>query len=678
MKKNYDILFTPAKIGSCEIKNRFVMVPMISTALLEWSSHPVGYSDKAKDLLVNRAKDGVGLIVTGAFLPFSVEGHSCIADHPEVFEGLDETIDEIHSYGTKIFFQMSAGTGRNFTLSKEMRDNYEKINAAMNLDAIGASASEGLPNRWVPEIKTKAFTKKDIDDMIRAFAETAYLCKQHGVDGIDVHALHEGYLLDQFALAYTNHRTDEYGGSLENRLRFACEIVKAIKEKCGEDYPVILRYSVTSRTRDFGKGIIPADTESAEIGRTLEESFKAVKILTEAGYDAFDADNGTYDAWYYAHPPVYMPMNCNLKEVEAIKPYTDKPLICAGRMELNSAADAIREGRIDFVGIGRQFLADEQYLTKIREDREEDVRPCISCHLGCFPVGLWKNSGCVMGELGNCALNPYTANEKMYALKQTDNPKHFAVIGGGIAGMEFALQAVNRGHSVDLYEKTNRLGGVFNEAAVFTFKEKDRELLAFYAKQIEKSSVNVHLNCEIKDLSSIDADEIVVATGAMSEKTIPVPGIENAVTAINFLAKGLECGDNVVIIGGGLTGCEIAYELAMKGKHPVIVEVQDDILKVPGSCMANTGYLRDAFEHYKVPVYTEAAVEKITEESVTIKVNDNIIELPADTTVLSVGYNNGTTFKNIDSDKVHVIGDADKVSNLMFAIRGANDLIIKY
>ena len=678
MKSDYEILFTPARIGSCEIKNRFVMAPMVATSLIEWSFHPSGYSDKAKDLLVNRAKDGVGLIVTGATTIFSLADHSCLADHPEAFEGLDEAIDEIHSYGTKIFFQLTAGAGRNFPFNDAMRDNYDAMNAAMNLDASAASASEGLPNRWVPEIKTKEFTKAQIDEMIEAFAETAWLCKQHGVDGIDVHAIHEGYLLDQFAMPYTNHRSDEYGGSLENRLRFACEIVKAVKKRCGEDYPVILRYSVTSKVRDFGKGIIPADNRSVEIGRTLEESKEAVRILTEAGYDAFNADNGTYDSWYYAHPPVYMPVNCNLKDVEAIRPYTDKPIVCAGKMQLDAAAESIREGNIDFVGIGRQFLADELFLTKIREEKEEDVRPCIGCHLGCFPMGLWKDSGCVMGALGNCALNPYTSNEKTYEVTQTETPKHFAVIGGGIAGMEFALQAVKRGHTVDLYEKSGRLGGVFNEAASFTFKEKDRDLIAFYIRQIQKSSVALHLGYEVTDLKDIDADEIVIATGSIGAKRIPVPGVENTVAALDYLRKGAGNEENVVIIGGGLTGCEIAYELALAGKHPSIVEVQDDILKVPGSSMANTGYLRDAFEFYNVPVYTSAGVQKVDEKTVTIAVDGQEVTLPSDVTILSVGYNNGVPFEVEESEHVHVIGDANKVANLLLAIRSANDLVIQY
>jgi 2-enoate reductase len=322
-------------------------------------------------------------------------------------------------------------------------------------------------------------TKEHIHEVVEDFARTALLCKNAGIDGIDVHALHEGYLLDQFAAKYTNHRTDEYGGSLENRLRFACEIVKAVKEKCGEDYPVIIRFSVESKTRAFGHGILPEDHTSVEIGRDVEEAKKAVKILSEAGYDAFDADNGTYDSWYFAHPPVYMPLNCNLPESLAISEYADKPIICAGRMQLDESAEAIAKDQIQFMGIGRQFLADEQYLTKIREDRLDDIRPCISCHLGCMGYGMWKGSGAVFGSMSTCALNPYCNHEAEYAVKKSEDPKHFAVIGGGITGIVFALQADRRGHTVDLYEKSDRLAGVFNEAACISFKEKDRDLITY-------------------------------------------------------------------------------------------------------------------------------------------------------------------------------------------------------
>ncbi len=676
MKKDYEILFTPGRIGNLELKNRFVMVPMHPTSFMDWTTKAKGLIPEKEQLYLDRAKDGIGLIITGCFSFYCFANRECLADHPEAFDGVKEFLDKVHAYGTKVFVQMTAGMGRNHPVTKEMFANMDTLVKNTQFDVTTASADE-LPNRWIPEYKTKRMTREQIHKVVEDFGRTALLCKQAGIDGIDVHAVHEGYLLDQFACTYTNHRTDEYGGSLENRLRFACEIVKAIKDKCGQDYPVIIRYSVVSRTRDFGKGIIPQDNRSQEIGRNLEESKKAVKILSDAGYDAINADNGTYDSWYYAHPPVYMPLNCNLQDAIAIRPYTDKPVICAGRMQLHEAAEAIRNDQIQFVGIGRQFLTDEQYLTKIRNEQEEDIRPCIGCHLGCMGYALWKDSGAVIGSTETCALNPYCDNEKKYAVVPTSHPRHFAVIGGGIAGMEFALKADKRGHQVDLYEKSGRLAGVFNEAAAFSFKEKDRELIDYYKRQIEKSNVQVHLNTEIKDLSTLDADEIVIATGASNPRTLQIPGSELACSALDFLKNGLNSGENVVIIGGGLTGCEIAYELALTGKKPAIVEMQDDILKVPGVCMANTSFLRDAFEFYGVPVYTEAKTLRITETTAVIEQKDGTqLELPADTSVVSIGYENGTPFQ--ESEHVHVIGDAKKVANLFGAIKAANDLIIQF
>ena len=176
-------------------------------------------------------------------------------------------------------------------------------------------------------------TVPQIEEIIDAFARTALLCKEAGVDGVEVHAVHEGYLLDQFAMKYTNHRTDAYGGSFENRYRFAVEIVKAIKAVCGQDYPVSIRYSVISKVKDFCYGALPGETDYTEIGRDMEESEKAARYLQDAGYDMLDADNGTYDSWYWSHPPMYMPQNCNLDDVAHIKGCVSIPVVCAGRME---------------------------------------------------------------------------------------------------------------------------------------------------------------------------------------------------------------------------------------------------------------------------------------------------------------------------------------------------------
>ena len=247
MKKEYEILFTPMQIGSCEIKNRFVMCPMEGTTMIGWLMGK-GFDEEVHDLFIDRAKDGVGLLIPGAVSVFSMPGHQWLYQHPEAFEGVSEMMDEIHTYGSKVFFQLSCGLGRNTLVPKEMYEQYEKINPILRLDLMNASADEGLPNRWISEFKTQQLSVDQIQELIHAIAETAYLCKINGVDGIDVHAVHEGYLLDQFAMPYTNHRTDAYGGNLENRLRFACEVVQAIKAKCGQDYPVILRYSATSNS----------------------------------------------------------------------------------------------------------------------------------------------------------------------------------------------------------------------------------------------------------------------------------------------------------------------------------------------------------------------------------------------------------------------------------------------
>ncbi len=680
MKKAYESLFTPAKIGNCEIPNRFILCAMEGTTIVDWMMAK-GYNGEVADLLVNRAKDGVGLIIPGALHLRSFIGKQWCYQHPQAFTGVDKLFSKIHKYGSKIFIQMTCGMGRSFPMMKIFSENKEMLRPLIDIDYFNAAADDGLPNIWEPDEKTHGLTVEEIQEFVTAYAETSYLMKQLGADGIEVHAVHEGYLMDSFTTPYMNHRTDAYGGSLENRYRFPCEVVKAIKKRCGEDFPVILRYSVTSKTKGIMKGIIPGDDVSLEIGRDMEDSEKAIQLLTQAGYDGFNCDNGTYDAWYYAHPPVYMPYNCNLEEAVHIKKFTTAPIGVAGRMQLDEAAEAVRSGEIDFVGIARQFLTDEKFLTKIREDRMDDILPCISCHTGCLPLSLYKDSGCVTNfeeEYGICALRPYTRNEKKYAPTPAKNPKKMAVIGGGIAGMEFALRACERGHNVTLYEKSNELGGVYIAAAAPSYKGKDRELLAYYRKHILRSDVHVHMNCEITDLSDLDADEIVIATGAASTNTLHVYGGEYTIPAVEYLRGKAEVGDHIAVIGGGLTGCEIAYELAMEGKHPVIIEIRNDLIIGAGISMANSHYLKDALDFYKVPVYLESQVTEVRKYAVVIERKDGTREeIPANSVIVSMGYTSGHPFVGQESEHVHVIGDADKVGNLRKAIWAANDLVVK-
>ena len=241
-----------------------------------------------------------------------------------------------------------------------------------------------IHNVWNKDIMHREMTKEEIHERVEAFGKLAKMCKDAGIDGVEVHAVHEGYLLDQFAISAMNTRTDEYGGSLENRLRFTCEIIQEIKRVCGKDYPVTVRYSVASKMKGWNQGALPGE-DYKEFGRSLEESPKAAQILEAAGCDALNADNGTYDSWYYPHPPVYMPLACNLPECEYIKNFVNIPVICAGRMhDPVSASEAVASGKIDAIGLARPLLADPQWPNKAQPGDLDNIRPCISCHVGCM------------------------------------------------------------------------------------------------------------------------------------------------------------------------------------------------------------------------------------------------------------------------------------------------------
>ena len=438
--------------------------------------------------------------------------------------------------------------------------------------------------------------------------------------------------------------------------------------------------AVESKMKGFCEGAMPGE-DYVEVGRNMEESERAAKYLQDAGYDMLNADNGTYDSWYWAHPPMYMPENCNLDDVAHIKEFVDIPVVCAGRMDAEVGAKAIADGRIDAVGVARQFLTDPEWITKLIEDRLEDIKPCICCHAGCFNFSSSKghaNTQDLTDTMGlaRCALNPETMQSKKYHLEPAKKTKKIAVIGGGIGGMEAAIVCAKRGHSVTLYEKSDKLGGVFIAAASPSFKEKDRALIAWYNREITKyPAIEVKLNTEITDVNALDADEIIVATGAKAKK-IPVPGADHAVEAVEYLLGEKAVGDNVVVIGGGLTGCEIAYDLFLQGKNPTIVEMQDDLITTPGICLANTSYLRDFFKAYEVPVLLETGVSEITDKGVILSTKSGeTMFVTADSVILSVGYNPAPIAKA--KGHVHVIGDAKSVGNLRTVIWNAWDVCMK-
>ena len=685
MDQKYDALFTPWKVGNVEIKNRIVLCPMGGTSLFGWFELTGCKFDKeAANFFLERAKNNVGLIIPGIAPLRDTFWGKWLWQNEKMFKDLKVFMDEIHKTGAKLFIQLTAGMGRSWAITDLIAPLHKKkfTRAILKpvLDTSHELASPSpLPSRWDPEIITPEMTVEQIHEIIEAFAKTAKLCKEAGVDGVEVHAVHEGYLLDQFTMEWTNHRTDEYGGSFENRYRFPVEVVKAIKDACGNDFPVSLRYSVESKVKDFRYGALPGEVYE-EKGRAMAESEKAAKYLQDAGYDMLNADNGTYDSWYWAHPPMYMPQNCNLADVSHIKKFVDIPVVCAGRMEPDVGAKAVAEGQIDAVGVARQFLADPEWITKLIEDRLEDIRPCICCHAGCFNFSSSKGHANTQDlsdtmHLARCAINPPTMQTGKYYIEKAKKSKTVAVIGGGIGGMEAAIVCAKRGHKVTLYEKSDKLGGVFIAAAAPSFKEKDRDLITWYRREITKYPIEVKLNTEITDVKALEADEVIVATGSKANR-IPVPGIAAGIQAIDFLLGEKTVGNKVVIIGGGLTGCEIAYELYLQGKQPTIVEMMDDLIVTKGVCLANTSFLRDFFKTNQVPVHLETKLSEVHPDGVTVTDKEGkTFKIDADSVILSTGYRSAPVAEK--SRHVHLVGDCSKVGNLRSVIWQAWDVAMK-
>ncbi len=680
MNQKYNALFTPWKICNVEIPNRIVQCSMGGTSLFGWME-PSHLDKEAAYFLLNRAQDGVGLILPGM---------QCIKDpilgrwlyqNDKMFKDLEVYMKEFHKTGSKLFIQLAAGMGRSMAITKPMvmllkNPLLGKIASPIaDLDYITASAS-ATPNRWYEEIKSRPMTIQEIHDQVDAFAKTAKKLMDAGVDGVEIHAVHEGYLLDQFTISNMNYRTDEYGGSFENRYRFPVEIVQAIKAACGNDFPVSLRYSVVSKTKDWGKGAMPYETDFKEFGRDMEESERAIKYLSDAGYDMFNCDNGTYDAWYWAHPPQYMPDNCNLEYVEHIKKFTDKPVVCAGRMDPVKAAEEIEAGKLDAVAIARQNLVDHDWIHKIKEGREDEIKPCIRCHNGCFNMAKYAGTPNVqhLGDslhLARCALNPTTMQHNRYKIVPTKSPKKVAIIGGGIGGMECALVLKQRGHIPTIFEKSGELGGLFLTASAMTFKENDKELIRWYLNEIEKEGIDVRLNTEVNDLGTLHGfDEIIVASGSVPRTMPSIKGFEKTLTFTQVLRDKVDVGDKVLFIGGGQSSCEAAYDMLLNyGKHPIIVEYAGDLVAAQATCLANTSYLRDAMEYHKVPVYLHSTVTEITDKGCTVKnvQTGETTFVECDSVVNGIGFV-PTPVGGKDNKKAYRVGDCVAIGNLRTVI----------
>jgi 2-enoate reductase len=651
----YTNLFTPIKIGKVEIKNRFALAPMGPLGLADAEG---GFNQRGIDYYTERAKGGTGLIVTGVtFVENEIEEHGmpnvpCSTHNPVQFiRTAKEMTERIHAYNAKVFLQMSGGFGR--------------VTISTNLGEFPPVAPSPIQHRWLDKT-CRELTIEEIHTIVKKFGEGAYNAKRAGFDGVQIHAVHEGYLIDQFAISLFNHRTDEYGGCLENRLRFAKEIVKEIKSKCGEDFPVTLRYSPKSFIKGLRDGAMPGE-EFKEKGRDLPEGIEAAKLLVAYGYDALDIDVGSYDSWWWSHPPMYQEKGLYMPFAKLMKQAVNVPIICAGRMDNpDMASKAVEHKTCDIVSLGRPLLADPDYVNKLRSDTTELIRPCISCQEGC--MGRIQEYSML-----NCAVNPQACREKTTALMPALRSKKVLIVGGGIAGCEAARVLALRGHKPVVYEQSERLGGNLIPGGAPDFKEDDIALTHWYTQQLKELQVPVYLNKKVtmEFIVASEFDTLIIATGSVP-KVFSLGDDEKVYTAAQVLLKEKDCGESTVIIGGGLVGCETALWLKQQGKKVTIVETLDKILAVNGPlCHANSEMLEKLIPYHDIEVITNAKVSGYHNGVLKMLTKDGNKDITCDSVILSVGYKEENSLYHelkYEVPEIYLLGDARRVSNIMYGI----------
>ena len=643
-----------------EIRNRFAMAPMAMGQLDDhWA-----YKQESIDHFTERARGGTGLIITGAnFIENRIEKHRkasfpCPLEDPQSYmTQLKKMSDNIHAYNSKLFVQLTAGLGRSAI-------------PAMILDNTFVAPS-ATTNRWDPSIQHRALTTEEIYELIKDFATCAMLAKMGGADGIEVHAVHEGYLLDNFTMEYFNQREDEFGGNLMGRLRFPLAILQAVKQACGKEFPVILRFSLKSFIRAERHGILPGESYP-ELGRDIEEGLQFAKILTEAGYDALNVDAGSYDAWYWAHPPFFQDRGLYLPFAEKVKKVVKVPVLTAGRMGYPQlAADALQEGKCDMVVLGRPLLADPEFVNKMRQGNIQDIRPCLSCHDGCF------NRAHSM-RLMSCAVNPQCNREKEAAFCKAEHTKSCLVIGGGPAGMEAARILALRGHTVTLVEKEKQLGGMYRWASVPEFKDDGKLLISWYEHQMKRLKVQVELNSDIQaqDPRIEAADVVICATGSHAFLP-PIKGIEYGVTAVDVLKGAVTAKKEATIIGGGLVGCELAIWLSQHGKSVRIIEMADTLMSTGAPADMNKQMILELLEHHQVEIRLQTKLQEIREHEIVVETQGAIQELASDCTILALGYRSNRSLYDqilLKAKDIYNIGDSSHPKDIMEGIWDAYEL----
>ena len=600
MSKLFPHLFTPGKIGSLTLKNRIMKAPQSSGM----SNMDGTVSERLVRYYRQQAAGGAGMIIVEyAYVDDigakSAHCHLGISNNEHI-PGLAWLAENIREQGAVPAIQIDHCGRQKF----------------LGTQPICAPSAIPWPKLWdqygvqaVPHV----LTIEEIQDIVHAFGDAALRAKQAGFELVEIHGAH-GYLLTNFFSPTTNHRTDLYGGSLENRMRIYVEIVRDVRKKVGPDFPVTIRLSGTDYEPD---------------GFPIEDTIELAKVLEKEGIDAFHISGGDHHTMIHQVSPMAIDVCHNVWAAEAIKKVVHVPVIASGSITLPEyAEEIIALGKGDFVGLGRPLWADPEWPLKAMEDRPEDIRPCIRCNEGCLERTFFNFKAIT------CAVNPTISREGELDLKPAAKPRKIAVVGGGPAGMEAARVCKLRGHEVTLFEE-KELGGLLHEASVPEFKSDIRPLCKYLITQIEKLGIPVeHKKATAADLAGYDA--VICATG--SRPILPgVPGIDKpgVMDALEVLNGARKPEGRIAVIGGGLVGTETALHLAEQGMHTTLVEMLPKIMN--GVAATDQLAYSERIAKADMEVCTGTRLVSIGDGEITVSDHTGTHTIPADSVIIAIG-----------------------------------------